>query len=101
MAEALPISLVAIATVFAVLVLLMLVMNLFAFVFRHIGQEDASDASAPKANVQISKAHLRVQKREDMQDEEVVSAILAALQAANISVPAGGRIRIEKVSRNS
>lgn len=96
--EALAISGMSIVMVFAVLVLLMLFMYLSAAFFDRAGRKAAQEIDNTPPPVAQPKPS--IVKGEET-DEEKVSVILAVLQAANLDVPEGGRVRIEKISSRS
>lgn len=95
--EALRITGMSIIMVFGVLILLMLAMQFSAVIFDRAGQATPGEGKASSAVAQQPQPSIQ----SDETDEERVAVILAVLEAAKIDVPAGGRVRIEKVSRRS
>lgn len=95
--RALSISGTALIIAFAVLILIMLAMYASAAIF---SRQKAPAAATPQS-VATPTVPSRPVIHADQADEEHVAAIVAALEAAEVTIPAGGRIRIEKVSRRS
>lgn len=95
--EALTISGVSLVTVFGVLILLMLAMNLSSTILGRADRQTPQGAAVISTAVSQSKPVVQ----SDETDEERVAVIFAALEAAQIELPAGGRVRIEKISRRS
>lgn len=96
--EALSISGMSIVMVFGVLVLLMLAIQLSSLVFGKAEPKTTEKVTPSTTQAPATRAPVRTSGKSD---EEQVSVILAALEAAQIDVPPGGRVRIEKVSRRS
>lgn len=96
--EALSITGMSLVMVFGVLILLMLAINLSAAIFQRAGQKDAEKTLSPATQAPSPRVPVRTGVTTD---EEHTAVILAALEAAQIDVPQGGRVRIEKISRRS
>lgn len=94
--DALSISGMAIVMVFAVLVLLMLAMNMSASILG----KSAPAASQPGTSAAVTQGRAAPVVEMSQETDQVHTAVIfAALQAAEVDLPSGGRIRIEKVSR--
>ena len=88
--DALSLSVTALIMAFAVLIIIMLAMSASAAVFSRKAEPEATPAAPSVPVIHASDA-----------DAQHVAAIVAALEAAEVEIPAGGRVRIEKVSRRN
>lgn len=96
--DALSISVMSLIIAFAVFILIMLAMYASAAILgrqREPASAPAQSTAAPAVAPSAPTVHA------EQTDQEHVAAIMAALEAAEVSIPAGGRIRIEKVPRRS
>lgn len=97
--EALSISLMSLVMAFSVLILIMLAMYASAAL---LGKREDPAPAAGRAQGALPKEQTaQPAASSDATDQEHVAAIMAALQAAQVDIPSGGRVRIEKVSRGS
>lgn len=92
--DALSLSVTALIMAFAVLILIMLAMYASAAVFSR-QEAPAATPRQPAAAPAAPAIHAADA------DAQHVAAIVAALEAAEVEIPAGGRVRIEKVSRRN
>lgn len=93
--DALTISGTSFLVAMLILVLVMLTMYASAALFTRPTRLAAEPAAVPAAQGAEQAPAVTFQDA----DEEQVAAVLATLAAADIDLPAGGRIHIEKVSR--
>lgn len=96
--EALSITGMSLVMVFGVLILLMWAMQLSAAIFERAGQKSAEKTTTPATRAPSPRVPV---ESGVTTDDEHTAVILAALEAAQIDVPQGGRVRIEKISRRS
>lgn len=95
--RALSISGTALIIAFAVLILIMLAMYASAAVF----SRQEAPAATPRQPAAAPAAPSAPAIHAADADAQHVAAIVAALEAAEVEIPAGGRVRIEKVSRRN
>lgn len=94
--DALSMSVMSLLMAFAVLTVIMLAMSLSSAIFGR-AREDAPKGVQGRPASQIMTGP--VTTSQDATQPEQVAAILAALEAAQVDISTGGRVRIEKVSR--
>lgn len=94
--EALSISVTSLIIAFSVLVLIMLLMYaMAALVNRGKTEEQSAGIGGRQTGAGLPSAAISSESGE----QQELAAIMAALQAAGVDIPSGGRVRIEKVSR--